>query len=311
MIGLACGGTVDGAGGNASGPESVHAVASMYPWEYFTERIGGERVRVDGVVPAGGDAHDFEPTPDDLRHIANADLFIYNGLGFESWVDSLLAAGDAPDIAVQASSESNARYFGSDDIDAGSEDSHGGEDSHGHEDGELDPHMWLDPVLAITQARAIEAGLTAVDPDGRFVYEGNTNALIADLTALDGEFSSTLQSCRGDTFVTSHDSFNYMAARYDLNAVGISGINPEAEPSPKALADLSEAITETGIRYVLVSPIDSERMSDTLARETGVQALPLHSLQNMRQDQQDDGETYFTLMGANLESLAIALECAS
>jgi len=296
MISISCGGNSASTDGDIAGSVTVRVVASMYPLEYFTGQIGGDRVQVDGVVPSGGDAHDFEPTPGDLRKIAGADLIVYNGLGFESWIDALLDAGDAPDTSVQASSSSVARHFDSNGIATDSDD-------------DLDPHMWLDPVLAVTQASAITEGLIKADPEGRAVYLANSDALVDRLTALDRLFAEGLENCSRDTFITSHDSFNYMAARYGVNAVGISGINPESEPSPRALADLSNAISDSGIEYVLVSPIDSARLSDTLARETGVESLPLHSLQNLTRDQKESGETYFSLMEQNLASLVTALEC--
>jgi len=303
MIATSCGGdeTDFGAAGGDNG--RVRVIASMYPLEFFAAQVGGDRVQVDSVVPAGGDAHNFEPTPGDLRNIAGADLIVYNGLGFESWVDALLDAGDAPDASLQASSEAIALHFDTNEI------SPDPDHEPGHDDGELDPHMWLDPVLAVTQVRAIADGLTKIDPEGGSVYSANSDALAAQLTALDARYTAALLSCGGDTFVTSHDSFNYLAARYDINAVGIGGINPESQSSPRALATLSDAIKESGIKYVLVSPIDSERLSDTLARETGATTLPLHTIQNLTRDQIDAGETYFSLMESNLESLVTAMEC--
>ena len=296
IIATSCTGNDASTDGDLDGSATVRVVASMYPLGYFTSQIGGDRVQVDEVVPSGGDAHDFEPTPGDLRKIAGADMIVYNGLGFESWIDALLAAGDAPDISVQASSSSVARHFDSDGV---------ATDSHD----DIDPHIWLDPVLAVTQARAITEGLVKADPEGREVYLANSDALVDRLTGLDDLFIERLGSCSRDTFITSHDSFNYMAARYDVNAIGINGINPESEPSPRALADLSNAISDSGIGYVLVSPIDSERLSDTLARETDIESLPLHTLQNLTRDQQESDETYFSLMEQNLASLVTALEC--
>ena len=147
------------------------------------------------------------------------------------------------------------------------------------------------------------------DRDGSAVYLANSDDLVDRLTGLDGLFTSRLGSCSRYTFITSHDSFNYMAARYGINAVGIAGLNPESEPSPRALADLSDAISDSGIGYVLVSPIDSDRLSDTLARETDVKSLPMHTLENLTSNQKESGETYFTLMEQNLASLMTALEC--
>ena len=303
IIATSCGGDETDSGAPGGDTGRVRVVASIYPLEFFTEQVGGDRVQVDGIVPAGGDAHNFEPTPGDLRNIAAADLIVYNGLGFESWVDALLDAGDAPDAAVQASSESIALHFDINEI------THDPDHDPGHDDGELDPHMWLDPLLAVTQVRAITDGLTKIDPEGGSTFSANSDVLIAQLTALDARYTVAFESCAGDTFVTSHDSFNYLAARYDINAVGIAGINPESQPSPRALATLSDAIKDTGIRYVLVSPIESERLSDTLARETGANTLPLHTIQNLTRDQIDAGETYFSLMEFNLESLVTAMDC--
>ena len=342
IIATSCTGNDASTDGDLDGSATVRVVASMYPLGYFTSQIGGDRVQVDEVVPSGGDAHDFEPTPGDLRKIAGADMIVYNGLGFESWIDAVLDAGDAPDIAVQASSSSVARHFESNDVAKDFHDDHEdhdgidphiesndtakdshddhedidlhiesndiAKDSHDDHDG-IDPHIWLDPVLAITQVRAITEGLVKADRDGSAVYLANSDDLVDRLTGLDGLFTSRLGSCSRYTFITSHDSFNYMAARYGINAVGIAGLNPESEPSPRALADLSDAISDSGIGYVLVSPIDSDRLSDTLARETDVKSLPMHTLENLTSNQKESGETYFTLMEQNLASLMTALEC--
>ncbi|MDA1257320.1 MAG: zinc ABC transporter substrate-binding protein [Chloroflexi bacterium] len=302
LLVVSCGGDeAPDSGGGLPRFETISVIASMYPLEYFSERVGGDRVEVDGIVPSGGDAHAFEPTPGDLRNIANADLLVYNGLGFESWVEALLAAGDAPETTVQAGSETVARHFDIDEI--------GSDSGDGQGDGDLDPHIWLDPVLAITQVSAIRDGLIEVDPDGAALYRTNSDTLVAELEALDARFVTAFRTCSQDTFVTSHDSFNYLAARYGLTAVGIGGINPGAEPSPRALARLTDAITEAGISYVLVSPIDTEQLSDTVARESGVEILLLHALQNLTADERDSEEDYFSLMDVNLESLATALEC--
>ena len=296
----------------------INVIASMYPLEYFAERIGGDRVNVQGLIPPGGDAHDFEPTPGDLRDLAAADVLVYNGLGFESWIDALLESGESPNVTVQASAEDIGLHFetttwnddGHDDHvdDDDGHDDHA-DDDDGHDHSGLDPHVWLDPILAVTQASEIAAAFIKVDPDNTSYYESNLQTLTNDLTELNERFSSSLQACEKDIFVTSHDAFNYLANRYDKHAVGISGMNPESEPSPRVLAEISEAVTETGIEYVLVNPLDSERLSATLMRETGAQSLPLHTVQNLTKDERDTGESYMTLMNSNLSSLKTAMGC--
>lgn len=290
LVGVTCGGGEDTPAGQGA---QVRVIATTYPLEYFAGRIGGDRVRVENPVPAGGDAHSFKPTPGDLREIAAADLLVYNGLGFEPWVDAVLSAGDAPPVTAQTASEDGARML--------------------DEDGELilDPHVWLDPVLAGKQARALLDALIEVDPEGESVYRANTDALVVELDALDARFRARLRSCARDTFITAHDAFNYLAARYGLTAVGIAGINPGAEPSPRILGELSALVRDEGIKYILINPIDSRRLSDTLARETGAETLPLHIIQNLTPEQREQGETYFSLMDINLESVTKTLGCES
>ena len=290
LAGAACGSGEDTPAGQDA---PVRVVATTYPLEFFAGRIGGDRVLVENPVPAGGDAHSFKPTPGDLRTISAADLLVYNGLGFEPWVDAVLAAGDAPRITVQTASAEGVLML--------------------DEDGDLvlDPHVWLDPVLAAIQVRSLLEGLIEADPEGEAVYRANTDILVAELNALDERFRARLQSCARDTFITAHDAFNYFAARYGLTAVGIAGINPGAEPSPRGLGDLSTLVEDEGIRYILINPIDSRRLSDTLAKETGAKTLPLHIIQNLTPEQREQGETYFSLMNVNLESVAMTLGCDS
>ncbi|MFP6678998.1 MAG: metal ABC transporter substrate-binding protein, partial [Dehalococcoidia bacterium] len=114
----------------------INVIASMYPLEYFAERIGGDRVNVESLIAPGQDAHDFEPTPGDLRDLAAADVLVYNGLGFESWIDSLLESNEIPSVTVQASPEDIGLHFETTTWNADDD----GHDDHADDDDGHDDH---------------------------------------------------------------------------------------------------------------------------------------------------------------------------
>ncbi|MFW6195044.1 MAG: metal ABC transporter solute-binding protein, Zn/Mn family, partial [Chloroflexota bacterium] len=314
----ACGG--GGASGEPTRTEdpALTAIVTMYPLEEFTSRIGGQRVEVTNLLPAGADAHSFEASPSDLRSIAEADVLIYNGLGFESWVEGMLdSVGDDVEMVLAAAPESLGEEFEDsheegeehDEEGAHTEDHEGPEVEENHDHGPLDPHVWLDPVRARVQVERIRDALTELDPDGESAFRENADQLLGDLQELHEDYASALASCRLDVFITSHDAFNYLADRYGLHADGISGINPHSSPSAAQLSHLSREMSELGVEHILVSPLESQRLSDTLAAETGATVLTLHTVQNLTPVERQAGEDYFSIMRDNLDNLAAALDC--
>jgi zinc transport system substrate-binding protein len=266
-------------------------VTTLYPLEYFARRIGGERVTVVNLVAPGVEAHSFDPTPADIRKLDGADVVLYNGSGFEPWMDRALTAISSRDRRViQAGPEGEAK-------------------NGGQGNGGLDPHVWLDPLLAMNQVQLILSGLVQVDPDGAAVYEANTAIVQAELETLDSRFTAGLDSCRLDHFVTSHAAFGHLADRYGLVQIAITGLSPDAEPGARDLASIAETIRELGVEHIMVEPIISPQFAETLAREVGAELLPLHPLESLTPEQSREGEDYFSLMEANLENLRLALGC--
>ena len=371
--------------------EPLLVVTSIYPMQFFAERVGGERAEVFNLVPPGVEAHAFEPSPSDLRRIASADVIAMNGLAMEPWLDRALVAlgDDVTAIIVETASEDGALPFSEEGHDDhGDEDEHGhdedeeghdedeehghdedeeghdedeehghdedeeghdedeehghDEDEHGHDEGEeghdedeehghdedehghdedeeghddhghgaFDPHLWNDPLLAITQAEIVAGALIDADPNGADFYRANLATLAADLRALHAEFESGLASCRHHEFITSHAAYGYLAARYGLEQAAIAGLAPDADPTAGRLADLTDLIRETGISAVLVEPVLSGASESALAQEAGVQQLPIHALGSVTPDELAEHGDYIGIMRDTLNSLRIALECA-
>ena len=342
-------------------PEPLLVVASIYPMQYFAERVGGDRVEVVPLVPPGAEGHTFELTARDLLTIGEADVVAMNGLELEPWLERALESlgNDLTAIVVEAADADAALEFedheaeegedhdeeegedhgdeeeeeegeehheGEEEEEAEEEDHHEGEEEeeegedhgdeegeegeHGHGHGELDPHFWLDPLRAITQAERIAGALIEADPAGAEVYEANLAALGDDLRALHAEFEAGLSSCAHEEFITSHSAYGYLALAYGLEQVGVSGLSPGFDPSPQRLASIADRINDLGIEAVLVEPVLSGANEQVLADETGAGIYMIHPMDGVTQDELDEFGDYFGMMRDNLNSLRAAMDCS-
>ena len=283
-------GIVSVACGTGSGDPGTSVVTTLYPLEYFTQRIGGDEVSVVNLLKPGVEAHSFEPTPADIRKLDAADVIIYNGSGFEPWMDralSTISSSGGPRLIVETS------YV------------------WGQENGpgEIDPHVWLDPLKAMEQVKLIRDALSSANPDAAARHATNAQELLTELSSLHQTFIVGLEDCTHDQFVTSHAAFGHVAERYGLEQIPISGLSPEAAPGPADLARIADTARELGVSYVMVEPIISAAFAETLAREIDAQLLPLHPLESLTPDESRRGDDYFSIMEANLNNLSMALEC--
>lgn len=263
----------------------LEVVTTIYPVTYFAERIGEDRVEVRRLVPPGVEAHDFEPTSNDIIDLRNADVFVYTDPSFEVWVEDALENAASDELIVVKSANIPA-----------------GEDVG-------DPHVWLNPVEAVEQVRAIQSALSSADPAGTEWYRANADALAAELRQLDDEYSQALASCALDTMIVSHEAYGHMAEQYGLKQAGLAGLSPEFETTPGRIADIIEQIELLGVGHILQEPIVSDALAETVADETGAEILPLHPLESLTPAEAEVGDDYFSVMRRNLDSLKIALNC--
>jgi len=269
----------------AAPPTAVGVTVSIFPLADFTRRLGGTRVSVQTLIQAGADAHDFQPAPRDLARLARARLFIYNGAGFEPWAARVLPQLTPGAVAVDATAG----------LPLG--------------DSPPDPHVWLDPLLAVRQVDAILRGLVRADPAGRAVYEANAAALSGDLRALHAEFAAALAGCRRREFITAHAAFGHLARRYGLTMVPLSGFSPEAELSPARLAAVVRLARQRGIAVVYTDPLEPSRAAEAVAHEAGIALGVLYTLEALTAEQARRGESYLTVMRENLRALVQGLAC--
>lgn len=260
----------------------IIVVASFYPLYEFASRVGGDMAEVSSLVPAGIEPHDWEPTAQDRLRVQSSDILVINGAGFESW------AGDMEARVIVDTSE-------------------GIELEH---EGGVDPHIWLDPVLAKHQVEKIREALVIADPENADYYNQNASEFAAELDQLDAFAKLELADCEKSDFIAFHDAFSRFAERYGLTQQSILGISPEGEILPQRMREIIELANELDINVIYAEELIDSRLADTIAGEIpGGRVLVLSPIEGIDQKEQDIGVGYIDKMEQNIANLKVGLGC--
>ena len=249
----ACQGTLQPgpAASSSSSETALHVVATTTVLADVVRQVGGERVSVSSIIPAGVGPEDYDPRPEDARRLADADLVVSNGAGLDDFLDQLVAgAGSAAPRLVLTDGIPILTV-----------------------DGEPNPHVWLDPTLVADHfVPAIRDRLAQLDPAGAAGYEARAEAYAADLHKLDAELSAQVEAIPSQNrkLVTFHDAFPYFAKHYGFEVVGVILQNPGQEPSAADLAALVARVKAAGVPAVFSESQFSPKLAQTLADEAGI-----------------------------------------
>jgi zinc transport system substrate-binding protein len=271
-----------GCGGADAGPTAgSKVVAAFYPLAWAAQEIAGPDTEVVNLTPPGAEPHEAELLPRDVEAVQDADLVLYLGSGFQPAVEDAAEARSGPSLDLLEG-----------------QDLMTGPNEEGDE--APDPHVWLDPSRFAEMATEI----------GRELGRESAAAGLADrLRAFDDEMHDGLATCERREIVTSHTAFGYLAKRYDLVQIGLTGVSPEGEPSPGGLVELVDEIEESGATTVFFETLVSPRLAKTVARESGAKTAVLNPLEGLTDAEVAAGEDYFSVMRANLAALREALGC--
>lgn len=284
----------------------ISVVTTLFPLYDFARNICKDKADIQLLLPPGVEAHSFEPKPADLITISKADVFIYTNPVMEPWATKLLKGVAQPSLTVVDASKGATMLTAGKPSHA--EQGHAGEE-HDHAGG-VDPHLWLDFKNATIMVDNLTAALSAKDRANAEFYKTNANAYKAELQKLDTDFSTGLTNCGTRTFLHGgHYAFGYLANRYGLTYRSAQAVNPDAEPTPSTIAELLKLVKTNGLKYVYAEELVSPRISDMIAKETGVKILMLHGAHNISKDDLTGGTTFVGLMWKNLENLRIGLQC--
>jgi zinc transport system substrate-binding protein len=278
--------------GSDDGGDGVQVAAGFYALEYVAERIGGDHVEVTTLAQPGQEPHDAELTVAQTAEVLDADLVLH-ALGFQPALDEVAQDADE-DAVVEALDVLRTR-----------DPAIGGAPPVTVLEG--DPHFWLDPRALATVGEEVQDRLVEIDPAHAEDYRTRTAELVGDLVGIDGRFATGLDGCERRTVVTSHDAFGYLGYRYDLALESVAGLSPDAEPSPRHLADLADLVSEEGVTTVFTERLVGPELAETLSRELGLETAVLDPVEGLSDETADDD--YLTLMDANLEALQEANGC--
>lgn len=315
LISTACGNN------NASDKKegTLKIYTTMYPLEYFTERIGGKHVAVSSIIPPGADAHTYEPSTKKMVEITEGDAFVYNKLEsdeFSSSVADTLKEEDMPIIDGakgityhdSTEHEEHAEHAEHGEHEEHETEENGHEEESHHEHGSLDPHIWLDPVLAQHIADNIYNGLVKLKPESKETFKKNHEALIADLKELDSSFKTSVENAPKDSFIVSHAAYGYWAERYGLEQIAISGLSPSHEPSQQQIQTIIENAKKEKTNYILFEENVNNKVAAMIKKEVGAETLTLHNLETITKKDIQNNRDYLSIMKDNINTLSKALQ---
>ncbi len=264
-------------------PDRHKILVTFYPIYKFTKAVGGDKVDVSIIIPPGVEPHDWEPTVQDIEKIKNANMVIINGAGLESWISKLVSAN--PDVNIVDSSQNIPLL----------------QKNEGKS--MTDPHIWLDPVLVKIQVQNIEDNLIKADPQNADYYKQNGDQFKEKLDKLDYKIRTELTNCNKKDFLAFHDAFSYFSKEYGLNQNTIvGGLNPEAEPTAKALEEITQKAQNLGINVIFTEEAVNPQISKVIADEIHGKVLILSPLEVT-----SINDDYIEKMQNNLSNLKEAL----
>ena len=255
--------------------EILNVVATTTIVGDVVAQIGDERINLSVLLPAGTDPHSFEPTPQDITKIMQADVVFANGAGLEEFLNNLIESAGASDKVVHVSEGIDLMLLGSQEHDhEGEEHDHEGEE-HDHEGG--DPHTWVDPNNVMVWVQNIEQKLSEADPANAGAYAANAKAYTTELKTLDAWIREQVaQVPMADRkLVTDHMLFGYFAEEYGFEQVGalIPGYSTLAEPSVREIAEIEDAIRKLGVKAIFVGNTINPALAQRVADDTGIKLI--------------------------------------
>lgn len=271
--------------------ETPTIVVTSFPCYDFMRAVIGDDANIRMLIRPGTEVHSYEPTPKDILEIADADLFVYIGGESDVWVDNLMKTFDenGPKTLKLMDSVSLLEE----------------EDDHGHDELEYDEHIWTSPKNALKMLDAALNAVCAIDPARAEAYRGNAAQYGSEIEDIDAQLTEIVNNgARNELIFADRFPFLYLAHDYGISyKAAFNSCTAESEPSAQKMVELIQAIEKDHIPAVYTIEMSNGAIARTLADETGVEILNMHSMQTVTQQEFDAGETYLTLMRKNLDAI--------
>lgn len=287
-------------------PGKINVIATVYPVYDFAREVAGDKANVSMLIAPGVEIHDYEPTPQDIIKIQEADLFLYTGDNLEPWAKTVISGIDNKDNIKNVST--GISLIEKEDFEKKYAIEEHGEEHDEH--GKYDTHIWLDITKSIEIVKNITNELCYADPDNAEYYKNRSNEYINKLQELDKNFAEAVKNGKRKKIAFGGPfSYAYLVERYDLDFVtAYDSCGENSEPSVDKISKVIQAIKKDKLPVVFYKELSSGNIVKTITEETGAEALELNSLHSITAKQLENGESYLTIMNKNLENLKKALQ---
>lgn len=283
-----------GCGGATVPSDKIIITATLFPQYDFARIIGGDKVDVTLLLPAGQESHLYDPSPTDMAKISQSDIFIYTGDVMEGWAGDI-ASSVGEDVHILDVSR-NIELAESEN-----------DDDHEHS---LDPHIWLDFENAQKMCVNIATELILLSPEDADYFTDNLTALLNDISALDKEYALLFENGQAkDLIFGGRFSVGYLTRRYDIKyKSAYASCSANSEPSVKDIAYLSDYVRQNDIKVVFCEEFSDPKIAREIAKANNAEVLVLHSCHNTSAEERREGATYLSIMTRNLENIRKGLQ---
>ena len=260
--------------------------ASIAPLADFAREVGGQKVNVELLVPAGASPHTYQLNPDQMSVLHNASVLVLNGIGLEYWADKAIDAANNPKLIIVHTADGLPTIDTPDDSD--------------HKGG--NPHVWLDPKMAIHQVEAIRDAYIKADPKNADYYRNNSKEYVAKLMALDADIRKQVHAFSHKKFIAFHPAWAYFAREYGLTQEAVIETSPGKEPSPAEIRTIVDKARTLKAKAIFAESQFSPKAAKVIADEVGAKVIILDPLG------EPPSYNYIQTMHDNLNRMSEALK---
>ena len=288
---------------------NMTVTTTIYPLYNIAKEIGGDKIKLQNLIPFGVEAHGFDPTPADMAKLSKSDIFITSSDSMEHWKDKIVKSLKIEQKVFDMSEHVKLRTLQEDNDEHHEDEKDKKGHKHEHEHDGIDPHYWVSLNNYILMTETITKLFIEKDSTNKDFYIQNSNNYLTKVKALKEKYDLSMATCTNKKILVNHDAFGYFADDYGVKQYSISGMSPEDKPSAKQISELINLVKNEKINTVFFEEFASPKVAQTIAKAANVKIDTLRPGENISKEENKRGYGYLQIMEDNLEKLKFAMDC--